>query len=196
MDEQQLRGIIARNIAYYRKQAGQTQADLGGKLGYSDKSVSKWERGDGVPDIYVLSHIADLYGIHVADLLDEKAPGKKRQQKILIWLLSVGLVWLTAVIFFFLLLLLAPALERKWLVFIWAIPVSCILSLVFSSLRHLILYQVISTSGILWGIAMGIHFTFMHRNSEAFMLYIIAGVLQIMTVLWYILRYKRRSNRH
>lgn len=192
MDEQQLRGIIARNIAYYRKQAGQTQAELGDKLGYSDKSVSKWERGDGVPDIYVLSHIADLYGIRVADLLDEKAPGKRKQQKVLVWLLSVGLVWLVAVIFFFLLLLLTPDLPRKWLVFIWAIPVSFILSLIFSSVRRLILYQLLSTSGILWGVAMGIHFTFMYGNSEAFMLYIIAGVLQILTFLWYILRYKKR----
>lgn len=193
MEEQKLREIIARNIAYYRKQAGHTQAELGEKLGYSDKSVSKWERGDGVPDIYVLSHIADLYGIHVSDLLDEKSPEKKHQQKILVWLLSVGLVWLVAVIFFFLLLLLAPDLQRKWLVFIWAIPVSFILSLIFSSLRHLIPYQVLSTSGILWGVTMGIHFTFMYANKEAFMLYIIAGVLQILTILWYILRYKKRK---
>lgn len=195
MDEQQLRDIIAGNIAYYRKQAGHTQADLGEKLGYSDKSISKWERGDGVPDIYVLSSIADLYGIRVADLLDEKSPGKRHQQKVLIWLLSVGLVWLSAVILFFLFMLLIPDFSRRWLVFIWAIPASCILSLVFSTLRHLLLYQFLSTSGILWGTAMGIHFSFMLdiTRKGAYMLYIIAGVLQILAILWYILRYKKKS---
>ena len=63
--EEQLRMQIAENIAYYRKQNGDTQAELAEKLNYSDKSVSKWERGDGTPDIYILAKIAALYKITV-----------------------------------------------------------------------------------------------------------------------------------
>ena len=53
--EELLQQRIAENIAYYRKQNGDTQADLAEKLNYSDKSVSKWERAEGTPDIFILS---------------------------------------------------------------------------------------------------------------------------------------------
>ena len=64
-----LKSIITSNLIKYRKQAGLTQAQLASKLGYSDKTVSKWEREEGVPDIYILKEIADLYGITVNDLI-------------------------------------------------------------------------------------------------------------------------------
>ena len=46
-DEQTLRRTTAKNIAAYRKAHKDTQLDLARKLNYSDKSVSKWERGEG-----------------------------------------------------------------------------------------------------------------------------------------------------
>ena len=48
-----MRKTIAGNIAKYRKQLGMTQIDLSEKINYSDKSISKWERGDGIPDVEV-----------------------------------------------------------------------------------------------------------------------------------------------
>ena len=66
-----LKQIIAQNIVFLRKQAGMTQLDLAEKLNYSDKAVSKWERGDSVPDIAVLKDIADLFGVTVDYLLKE-----------------------------------------------------------------------------------------------------------------------------
>ena len=55
--------IIAGNIAQLRKANGMTQAGLAEQLGYSDKSVSKWERAEGVPDVLCLKKIADLFDL-------------------------------------------------------------------------------------------------------------------------------------
>ena len=77
-DEAELRRLIGKNIALYRKANGDTQAALGQKLSYSDKAVSKWERGEGLPDVYVLSQIADLYGVTVGDLIGETKPELRR----------------------------------------------------------------------------------------------------------------------
>lgn len=63
---------IAKNITELRKSAGMTQARLAEEIGYSDKSVSKWERGDGVPDIVCLKNIADLFGVSVDYLLESE----------------------------------------------------------------------------------------------------------------------------
>lgn len=56
----ELKLVTASNIINERTKAGMTQAELGAKLNYSDKSVSKWERGEAIPDAYVLSEMAEL----------------------------------------------------------------------------------------------------------------------------------------
>ena len=71
MDDEQVKARIGANIAFYRKQAGLTQLTLAEKLNYSDKAVSKWERGDSVPDVLTLMHLAALFQVTVDDLLGD-----------------------------------------------------------------------------------------------------------------------------
>ena len=67
MDQQAFNAIIAENMAKYRKAANLTQSELAERLNYSDKSISKWEQGNGMPDIFVLYKLAELYGVTVND---------------------------------------------------------------------------------------------------------------------------------
>ena len=69
MDDATLRNQIGSNIAAYRKQAGLTQAGLAEKLNYSDKAVSKWERGDSDPSTSNLLALAKLFGVSAEELL-------------------------------------------------------------------------------------------------------------------------------
>ena len=69
MDDATLRNQIGSNIAAYRKQAGLTQAGLAEKLNYSDKAVSKWERGCGAPDISLLPRLSQALGTSAEALL-------------------------------------------------------------------------------------------------------------------------------
>ena len=69
MDDEKLKRQIGANIAAYRKNAGLTQAGLAEKLNYSDKAVSKWERGDSIPDVLTLMALAEQFDITVGDLL-------------------------------------------------------------------------------------------------------------------------------
>ena len=110
-----LKSVIAKNLIKYRKENGLTQQELAEKLNYSDKSISKWERGEGVPDIYILKQIAELYNITVNDIIgmevinNEPAPiVNKNKNHILITLMSIGLVWLVATISFAILKIIFP----------------------------------------------------------------------------------------
>ena len=69
-----LKVVFAANLIAIRKQHDMSQLDLGEKLNYSDKSVSKWESGNGVPDIYVLLELAKLYGVTLNDLVSADEP--------------------------------------------------------------------------------------------------------------------------
>ena len=55
-----LKLIIAKNIVMLRRRDGMTQFELAQRLNYSDKAVSKWERGESVPDIAVLKALTDI----------------------------------------------------------------------------------------------------------------------------------------
>ena len=67
-----IKANIAKNIIELRKKNNWTQAELADKLNYSDKAVSKWERGDGLPDIFILQQLAELYHVTVNDLILKK----------------------------------------------------------------------------------------------------------------------------
>ena len=56
------KATIASNLIKLRLAAGMTQAELGEKLNYSDKSISKWERGDVTTDEIVLMQISGNFG--------------------------------------------------------------------------------------------------------------------------------------
>ena len=122
MDDEKLKLQIGRNIAAYRKQAGLTQAGLAEKLNYSDKAVSKWERGESIPDVLTIMQLAELFGITVNDLLSdpnalpgnpgklekamtqvsEKALKRKADKRIILHLSSI-LVWFVALLLYVLL---------------------------------------------------------------------------------------------
>ncbi len=66
-----LKQIFAANLQTLRLSKGMTQTDLGEQLNYSDKAVSKWERGESIPDASVLKQISALFGISLDSLLSD-----------------------------------------------------------------------------------------------------------------------------
>ena len=190
--EEKLQRLIAENIAYYRKQNGDTQAELAEKLNYSDKSVSKWERAEGTPDIFILSKIADLYHITVQDLLRQKKVPKAATRHLIVNLLSVGLVWLVMTTLFCLAKILNVLSPWAWLVFIYGIPITGIVCQVFSALWWGRIAQVISCSLILWGI--GLSLVLSLQIEGVFLLFVICAVLEVLLILFYLLKYFRRKN--
>ena len=104
MQLSELKLISASNIIRLRTEAHMTQAELGAKLSYSDKTISKWERGEAIPDAYVLTQLASLFGVSVDYLLsshdsweapveEEEQMKKPRYSEWKIILLAVISVW-------------------------------------------------------------------------------------------------------
>lgn len=198
--EQQMREQLAKNLAEYRRIYGLTQAELAERLNYSDKSVSKWERGDGVPDVYVLMQLAELYGITTDDLLSDRTPhklsvtvtGLRRRKRGLITLLSVGVVWLTAVVVFFFWSLIWPQATVKWMTFLFGVPVSFIVLIVFSGLWSPSVWNALSVSGLIWSVAVCVDVCLKANGSH--LIYVVAAVLQVLTVLWQLLRFNAQKS--
>ena len=195
MTEEQLRSNIAKNISELRKASEITQAELAEKLNYSDKSISKWERGDGVPDVIVLQKIADLFGVTLNDIVSDEKPKLPRKKpyltnRIVIPLLSVGLVFLLASIAFFVLRMVDVWVDKSALLFAYAVPVALIVLLIFSEIWWVLTARLLTLSGLIWTLFACIRLTV--ANEDINYIFIIAAILQVITVLWFVMRYRSR----
>ena len=205
-NEQNVRSIIASNLTKYRKNLGLTQLELAEKLNYSDKTLSKWERGESIPDIVTLKQLASIFGVSVDVLISEEVTStafvRKKDKKpptrrkiICVNLLSVALVWLVAVFIFVLLSLILKDQSKLWLSFIYAIPVSGIVLLVFSCIWGNNIYRFLFTSLIVWTSSLSVHLTMNLFNVQnGYMLYFISIVLEIMAFVFFIILKKNKKN--
>ncbi len=191
----ELRLVIAKNIKTLRQSEGITQSMLGDAINYSDKTVSKWERAELLPDVLVLKAIADYFDVTVDYLLseehrvDEKRTSRRhfnKRKKLIIVALSNALVWLIATFFFVYHLILAPDSEfPQWIVFIYAIPISATVTLVLNSVfgRRRINYLIISV--LIWSVLLSIYLSFISIASHNVWLVFIIGVpAEIIVLLW------------
>ena len=80
MDLNELKLVTASNIIRLRTGRGMTQAELGARLNYSDKTISKWERGEAIPDAFVLTQLAELFGVSVDFLLSSHDKWEKPKE--------------------------------------------------------------------------------------------------------------------
>ena len=186
-DEATLRKTVAKNIAAYRKAHHDTQLDLATKLNYSDKSVSKWERGESLPDVYILSQIADLYGVSVSALIGEIQPPKesKPHYHMFILLLSLALTMAVATLLFSM-FMICKADYPAWMFFVYALPVCSIICIVFTSLWWGILWQGVSVSALIWTLGLSLYLSFELENVS--LIFLVCAALQVLTVLWEVFR--------
>lgn len=191
-DEQTLRRTVAKNIAAYRKSHKDTQLDLARKLNYSDKSVSKWERGEGLPDVYILAQIAQLYGVTVSNLIGEEEPPKKANPHfhIYVLLLSVALVFVIAAILFTAFTIAAVPFP-SWLFFLYAVPVSSIVCIVFTSLWWGILMQGLSITALIWSAGACIYLSIPIPIPNLSLIFVVCAAVQVLITLWELFRFSR-----
>lgn len=69
---------IGKVIYYFRKEQGMTQRELAETLHVGAKTVSKWERGQGCPDMSVLRELAEVLNVTVEQILSGELPKQKK----------------------------------------------------------------------------------------------------------------------
>ena len=191
---------VANNLAYYRKKCGMTQSMVAEKLNYSDKAISKWERGDGIPDAYVLSNLAIIYGVSVDVLLSttkeqiasepeveeiasEKALNKKHKY---IAILSCGLTLFVTVLVYVVLSLVFKTNTEYLYVLLWGIPAASIVALVFNCIWGKRYNNTYIESVLIWTISICTILTIDHYVDipNAWLLLLLPFSFQLLIILW------------
>lgn len=199
---EELKMIIAGNIGQLRRNAGLTQLDLAEKLNYSDKAVSKWERGESLPDVVTLKAVADYFSVSVDYLMradhpveqDVKREYTKRQRRNhrLITVMACVLVWLLgAFVYTSADVALPMARHQLWMVFVYAVPITLIVLLIFNSIwgNRRLNFTIISL--LIWSVlACAFVTSLVFFDYNFWILFVIGIPAQIIVGLWSGLRYK------
>ena len=205
MEEKNLEQIFAANLTALRREKEWTQAELAEKINYSDKSVSKWERGDGLPDLKVLIQLADLFGVTLDCFITEdgakqqnqyKVPKQKIGFRVIIELLAVSIVFLFATVVY--VGVATYARTYPWTVFVWALPISFAVLTLFNIRWKFRVCAVVFGSIIVWTLLAATYLQLLSYN--LWMLFLIGIPAQAAiifgTQMWRTFRQdKRKKNK-
>ena len=201
-DHDVLAAIVGKNITRLRKAANLTQLELAEKLNYSDKSISKWEQGNGIPDVRILMQLADLFGVSLDDLVREHEEKEvlpktaRLRNRVLTVILSSGLCWLVAVCCFVLLGIFwgdYEGMRWKWLSFVFAIPASAVVVIVFSTIWRWKWTRIIAISTLVWTALGCVYLVAYACGQNIWLIFLIGIPLQLLTLFYFVWR-KRRKN--
>ena len=179
MTAEEIKLNFSQNLIHLRKTKNLTQLQLAEKLNYSDKAISKWEVGAVMPDVETLTHIAEFFHITVNDLIYQKKKSILRKfykNHVFISLFSFAMVWFVSTIIYFV-LDTATTLDRCWLTFIFTIPLSSIVLIIFSAVWFKKIFIYLSTSTMLWGIITSVYLAI--NNPGLWFIFIIGVVGQV-----------------
>lgn len=185
--------IISENLVKLRKEHKLTQLELATKLNYSDKAISRWENGEVTPDVETLMNICALYEISLDDIVKKQENSKnltkqykfQLRNKLIITLLSISLVWFIATLVF----VYAQLIMQKfvWQVFIWAVPITCIVGIVFNAIwgKRQLMFPIISI--LVWSLLTSIYIQILPVYN-LYLIFFLGIPLQVAIILWSFLK--------
>lgn len=190
---------VAKQIAALRTGSGMTQLELAEKLHYSDKAVSKWERGESLPELATLVAIAELFEVSLDELVrggtvsaPPSAPAQKRKtsNRAIVTTMSILLVWFLAALAFVVLDLMPGDVTGHWLAFLYAIPASAIVWLVLNAVWFNTKRNFLIISVLVWSLLACVHVSFIAFGSNVWQIYLLGIPGQLVILLWSRIRHK------
>lgn len=212
MNDEKLKSQLGANIVAYRKRSGLTQAKLAEQLNYSDKAVSKWERGESVPDVLTLVQLAELFDTTVDELIRdpdeipantggpieqamekavEKTLKRKANKRVILGLSSL-LVWFVALLVF--VVVSSLDIPRSWIAFLYAIPADAIVQLSLRSAWRDFRWNTTLISILMWGALLCLYASLkLFVHVDIWKLFLLGVPGQLAVLLWS--RMYRKSSR-
>ena len=211
MNDEQLKKQLGANIVAYRKRSGLTLAKLAVQLNYSDIAISKWERGESMPDVPTLVQLAELFETSVDALLADpnalpenvgvieqvmdkavqKTLKRKANKRVILGLCSL-LVWFVSTLTF--VVLFSLQIPNAWMAFFYAIPVDAIVQLSLRSAWKDFRRNQMLVSIIMWGFVLSLYMSLLvFAQLNIWTLFLLGVPSQAAIFLWFRMYRKPRK---
>ena len=194
----ELKSVIAKNISRLRTSRGMTQLELAEELHYSDKAISKWERGESVPEISTLLAIAKLFGVTLDSLVSEdEMPAedksisvhtddskRKAKNRAIISAMCILIVWFVALLIYVLIDVISSTSSIHWVSLLYALPASMLLWLIFNSVWFNRRRNYLIISLMMWTLIAAVHINALVMGCSIWQFYLLGIPGQIVIFLW------------
>ena len=199
MDE--LKAVFASNLIRLRTEAGLTQAELGRQLNYSDKTISKWERAEAMPDALVLLLMGEMFHVTVDYLLHEhsewegdraraRADEERPYNRGAITAVSITGLWTVAVLLFVCFWISGKIL---WVVFPCAVPLTLITLLGFNTMWNRGRWNMMIVMALVLCLLVLVYFLFFRINM--WQLFLVAIPAELVVFFSFRIRRSRRDGK-
>ena len=187
-----IKSNVAKNITELRILNNMTQMELGERLNYSDKTISKWERVESSPDLSALVEMADLFGVTLdylvkSENIEEAVVERKTKEasfnRRAVSYIAEGGGWIVAIFAFIVTTLITNQMTFQWLYFVYALPVVLIVKLIFNSIWFNPRHNYLIISALMWSIFVAIHITFLYFKVNVSLIYLLGVAGQIVIIL-------------
>lgn len=184
---------LANNIAELRKINNMTQSELAEKLNYTDKAISKWERGESTPDIESLSAISEIFGLTIDQLLNESFNKEKalKEEKVRMskayakHSLIVLTIWLIGTVIFVYNVIRGSGTQDVWLSFIWPVPTSFLYLAGVAFFKKYKKALPFYASSLLWTFLAAIYLQMLVMGENVWIIFTIGIPLQLIIIITY-----------
>lgn len=183
---------VAKNITELRILNNMTQLELGEKLNYSDKTISKWERAESSPDLSALVEMAELFGVTLdylvkSENIEEAVALRKIKEasfnRRAVSYIAEGGGWIIAIFAFIVTTLITNQMTFQWLYFVYTLPVVLIVKLIFNSIWFNPRHNYLIISALMWSNFVAIHITFLYFKVNVSLIYLLGVAGQIVIIL-------------
>ena len=180
-----IREIVCSNLIMLRKQNKLTQQDLASKISYSDKAISRWEKGEVLPDIEVLQQLSNIYNVPLSYMLEEHSKEDsvafilRTTKRIATVMLSYITVWTAFIVLYVYLKIWHDF--NYWQLFVWALPISVLVLLVMNNIWGNKKYNIYLESFILWSLITAIFLQFLAE--DVWLIYLVGVPIQLILII-------------
>lgn len=186
---------ISKNLVMLRKQQKLTQQEFGKIFNYSDKAVSKWERGDSLPDIDVLTQICSFYGVEFEWLIRSNTEVEAAPKPASFWYrVAVVLLFVVSIYAIATIAFVYYQLSRGvylYQLFIWGLPLSFFGAFIYSKKWWSGTTQFAFLSATLWSLLLSLFVQLLSYN--VWPIFLIGVPLQVMLVLFFVMNKMKRE---
>ena len=187
---------IAKNITLLRKQNKWTQQDLASKLNYSDKTISKWERGESTPDIEMLCKVADVFNISIEYLTKEHDEKEIKNTQnggnifvrniLILIMMCVAVYTIATLVFVYPTMKDSENASKFWVAYIYALPICSIFCNYYAKKTNNWLMRMITVSVFTWSLITAAYCTALILGYPNFwMLFLIGAPIQAAICLYF-----------
>lgn len=189
-----IREIISNNITNLRKQNNMTQLDLAKRVNFSDKAVSRWEKGEVLPDVETLYSLAEIFNVPISCIIENKENFKPKIKKptakeVLSQVLTICEIWIIITVVF-----AYHNITRGkiwWELFAWGVPATAFFLLFLNRKRDDNISKFVYGTILVWSFLICVFLHFL--NAMPWYIFVIGIPLQGMLIIRNLFNYKQES---